>query len=132
MYLEVYDYPLMSIHPGALMASQAANCAAESGQYFEMRALLFAGTEQQAWGAGSLDDIDVFVGYAEQLGLDGADFEACVTGNRYLDQVRADIAMADQLGARSTPAFIVNGRLMLGAQPIDEFRRIFDVLISPP
>lgn len=122
----------MSIHPGALMASQAANCAAEDGQYFEMRALLFAGTEQRAWGAGSLDDIDVFVGYAEQLGLDGAAFETCVTSNRYLDQVRADIAMADQLGARSTPAFIVNGRLMLGAQPLDEFRRIFDVMISPP
>jgi len=122
----------MSIHPGALMASQAANCAAEDGQYFEMRALLFAGTEQRAWGAGSLDDIDVFVGYAEQLGLDGAAFETCITSNRYLDQVRADIAMADQLGARSTPAFIVNGRLMLGAQPLDEFRRIFDVMISPP
>jgi protein-disulfide isomerase len=122
----------MSIHPGALMASQAANCAAAADKYFEMRALLFAGTEQRAWGAGSLDDIDVFVGYAEQLGLNGADFESCVTSNRYLDLVRSDIAMADQLGARSTPAFIVNGRLMLGAQPIDEFRRIFDVLISPP
>ena len=122
----------MSIHPGALMAAQAANCAAAEGKYFAMRSLLFDGASNNEWGAGSLDDIDVFVGYAGQLGLDTAAFETCVVTNRYLDQIRADISMADQLGARSTPAFVINGRLMLGAQPFDEFRRIFDVMISPP
>jgi protein-disulfide isomerase len=39
---------------------------------------------------------------------------------------------AEQLGIRSTPSFVINGRLLLGAQPFSEFKRVIDYMISPP
>lgn len=132
VYLEVYDYPLMQIHPGALMAAQAANCAAERGQYLLMRNQIFAGAANKEWTEGSLDDLSTFSNYAVAIGLERGSFESCVTTNRHLAQIKADIARAEQIGVSSTPAFVINGRLMLGAQPYEEFARIIDVMISPP
>lgn len=132
VYLEVHDYPLMQIHPGALMAAQAANCAAEHGQYQLMRRQLFDGASNRDWSEGSLDDLSTFSNYAVAIGLERDTFESCVTTNRHLAQIKADIARAEQIGVNSTPAFVINGRLLLGAQPYSEFARIIDVMISPP
>ena len=132
VYFEVYDYPLMQIHPGALMAAQAANCAAERGQYLLMRRQIYAGAANKEWREGSLDDLVTFSNYAVSIGLERGSFESCVTTNRHLAQIKADIARAEQIGVNSTPAFVISGRLILGAQPYTEFARIIDVLISPP
>lgn len=132
VYLEVHDYPLMQIHQGALMAAQAANCAAERGQYQLMRRQLFDGAVNGEWSEGSLDDLSTFSNYAVAIGLERGSFESCVTTNRHLAQIKADIARAEQIGVSSTPAFVINGRLLLGAQPYSEFARIIDVMISPP
>jgi predicted DsbA family dithiol-disulfide isomerase len=67
-----------------------------------------------------------------RLGSTVAHLRACVTTNRHLAQIKADIARAEQIGVSSNPAFVINGRLMLGAQPYAEFARIIDVMISPP
>jgi protein-disulfide isomerase len=37
---------------------------------------------------------------------------------------------AQQLGATSTPAFIINGQPMLGAQPFEVFQQLFDSLLA--
>lgn len=132
VYLEVYDYPLMSIHSGALMAAQAANCAAERGQFHDMRLRLFNGMSKNEWRDGSIQSLDLFTSYGTDLGFDREEYAQCISSNRYLDQVRADMQQAEQLGIRSTPSFIINGRLLLGAQPFSEFKRVIDYMISPP
>ncbi len=132
VYLEVYDYPLMSIHPGALMAAQAANCAAERGQFHDIRLRLFDGMRNNEWRDGSIQSLDLFTSYGTDLGFDRTEYAQCISSNRYLDQVRADMQQAEQLGIRSTPSFIINGRLLLGAQPFSEFKRVIDYMISPP
>jgi protein-disulfide isomerase len=132
VYLELYDYPLMSIHPGALMAAQAANCAAEQGAYGEMRSRLFTGAHDQAWRDGSMDDLTLFGGYASDIGIDRAQFESCVTTNRHLTQIKADIAFAEQNGIRSTPTFIIRDRLYAGAQPYAVFKQVLDTMLDPP
>jgi protein-disulfide isomerase len=130
--IEVRDFPLTQIHTGALMAAQAADCSAEQGQFFLMRKTLFDGTANKEWQDGSLGDLTTFGIYAAAVGIDRAQFESCVTTNRHLAQIKADMALAQQLGINSTPAFIINGRLLMGAQPYTEFAKIIDTMISPP
>ena len=130
--IEIRDFPLTQIHSGALMAAQAANCSAEQGQFLLMRKTLFDGAVNKEWHDGSLDDLTTFGNYAGVIGIDRAQFESCVTTNRHLGQIKADLALAQQLGINSTPAFIINGRLLMGAQQYAEFAKIIDTIISPP
>lgn len=132
VYLVLYDYPLMSIHPGALMAAQAANCAAEQGAYAAMRTQLFDGATNQQWRDGSLDDLTTFGNYADAIGIDRAAFDSCVTTNRHLAQIKADVALAEKVGIRSTPTFIIQDRLYAGAQPYSVFKGIIDTILNPP
>lgn len=122
----------MSIHPGALMAAQAANCAAERGQFHTMRLRLFTGVQNNEWRDGSIQALDLFTKYGTDLGFDRDDYAQCISSNRYLNQVRVDMQQAEQLGVRSTPSFVINGRLLLGAQPFSEFKRVIDYMLNPP
>jgi predicted DsbA family dithiol-disulfide isomerase len=40
--------------------------------------------------------------------------------------VQADIAAAAQAGVAGVPVFLVNGRIIKGAQPIAVFRKLID------
>ena len=52
VYFQYRDFPLVDIHPGALLAAHAANCAAEQGAFWPMHDQLFQGAAAQAWGSG--------------------------------------------------------------------------------
>jgi protein-disulfide isomerase len=41
-------------------------------------------------------------------------------------KVEADAAEAGSLGLSSTPSFIVNGRTVVGAIPVEQFKQIID------
>ena len=41
-------------------------------------------------------------------------------------RVSADSAQAAKLGITGTPAFLLNGRYLSGAQPYESFKRIID------
>lgn len=46
--------------------------------------------------------------------------------HKYAEQVEADISAGNEAGVNGTPAFFINGRLLSGAQPFEEFRKIID------
>jgi protein-disulfide isomerase len=112
------DFPIESIHPNAAPAAAAANCAHEQGAYWEFHELLFSmqlGLNAQAYQQ-----------YASQLGLDEQDFAECLDSGRHLEEVRADLEYAANLGVRSTPTFFVNGIAVVGAQPFELFKDLID------
>jgi protein-disulfide isomerase len=47
-----------------------------------------------------------------------------------LPQVQADVKEAQALGFQSTPSFVVNGRPVIGAKPIEEFKQIIDAELA--
>jgi protein-disulfide isomerase len=113
------DFPLTSIHPNAFSAAEAANCAAEQGDfYWDYHDLLFAG----AYGLGR----EAYVAYATQLDINIEDFEACLDEGRYQDEVQADYDFASQFGISSTPTFFINGLPVIGAQPLEIFTQIIE------
>lgn len=66
-------------------------------------------------------------GFAEAAGVgDIAQFTADLDDPALLDAVRADLAEARQLGFSGVPAFLVGDVPVVGAQPIETFRKVID------
>ena len=111
------DFPLPS-HKLAPAAHEAARCAGAQGQYWPYHDRLFA-----AQPDFERDDL---LRYASELGLSRDTFAACLDSHRFAPAVEADLAQGRALGVRSTPSFLINGRPVIGAQPIEVFRTAID------
>lgn len=111
------DLPLSSIHPQAQGAAEAARCAADQGKFWEFRAAMF--------GASSITP-ELFQSTADALGLNAEDFKTCVDSNRHREAVLADSEEAQSLGISGTPAFVINGVVLSGAQPLENFVTVID------
>ncbi len=109
----VRNYPL-SIHPNARKAAEAAECAHNQGRFWEYHDHLFE-------HADALEPADL-KSYARELGLDGEQFEQCLESGAESETVEGDMATGRRLGIRGTPTFFVNGRPLVGAQPLSAFR----------
>ncbi len=120
--IQVYkDLPLTKIHPDAVGAAEAARCAGDQGKFWEYRDALFAESRVTK---------QVHPKIVEALGLDAVAFEECVSSQKYNQAVQADGAEARSLGISGTPAFVVNGILLSGAQPKEAFARIIDAELA--
>jgi protein-disulfide isomerase len=96
-------YPLTEVHPHAMLAAEAAECAAEQGQFWQMHDLLFE--NQLHLKADQLHS------YAEQLRLDMARYTAQLDDHVYLQRIREHQQSGRDSGVRGTPTFFVNGRI---------------------
>jgi len=110
-------YPLPN-HPNARPAAEAAQCAAEQGKFWPYHDQLFGNPSRLA-------DADLKQ-HASQLGLDRAQFDACVDSRKHRAAVEADIQAGGEAGVNGTPAFFINGRLLSGAQPFEAFKQVID------
>jgi protein-disulfide isomerase len=121
------NFPLHSIHPQAQKAAEAAECAGEQGQYWEMHDLLFEG--QDKW-SGNPDAVSVFKEMAGELDLDQAEFDACLDDGKYASLVAADTEEGLAARMSSTPSFLVNGVKLAGAQPFEAFQEQIDYFLA--
>src|SRR5262249_13295327 len=111
------DAPL-PFHDKAKPAAEAARAAGEQGKFWEMHDKLFA--NQQALDRASLEK------YAQELGLDLTKFRSSLDSHKFEKAIDADVAEAQNFGARGTPSFFVNGRPLHGAQPFEQFKKMID------
>jgi len=114
--------PLVSIHPNAMPAAEAASCAADQGKFWEFHDLLF---ENQK----ALQPEDL-LGYATTVGLDTEAFQACIDAGTHRAAITADSEAAEAAGVTGTPAFFVNGVLLTGAQPPEEFYKVIEAELA--
>ena len=112
------DMPLPQIHPDAILAAQAAECADEQGAFWNYHDLLFS--NQQDLSRTALGS------YATQLELSIEVFNQCLDTERYQQEVSSDLQAADSYGIRGTPTFFINGRPIVGAQPFEVFAAVID------
>jgi predicted DsbA family dithiol-disulfide isomerase len=64
--------------------------------------------------------------YAKELGLKTQQFSQCLDSGKYLKKVEGETAMGAFLGVRGTPAFFLNGQLIVGAQPFEAFEAVIE------
>ncbi len=112
------DYPLVSIHPLAPKAHEAGRCAAEQGKFWEYHDVLFERSPRL-----SLQELKQ---YAQDLKLDGAAFDQCLDSGKFAAEVDKDTQEGMSLGLTGTPSFFINGRQLVGAQPLTAFQKIID------
>jgi len=110
-------FPL-SFHDKAEKAGEAAACAGDQGKFWEMHDRLWAST--QKLGVPDLKE------HAVALGLDPAAFDQCLDSGRHAGLVERDEEAGQGYGVSGTPAFFVNGRPLVGAQPFEAFEQIID------
>ncbi len=115
------DYPL-AMHQRAFPASIAARCAADQSKYWEYHRNLM-----EVNGDLSVDD---FKKRAGDLGLDVTAFAACLDSKRHDAGVQASFDEGAALGVTGTPAFFINGRMLVGAQPYDAFKQVIEDELS--
>ena len=111
------DLPLISIHPDAQKAAEAARCAGDQEKFWEFRAAMFE--ESQINRA-------LFDKTAEAIGLDKEKFTSCLDSDTYAQAVQDDLREAESLGLNGTPAFLINGVLLSGAQPYEAFEQVIE------
>ena len=116
------DFPL-SFHQNAMSAAEAAQCAYEQDAFWEMHDKLFA--NQREW-AGSADAKQVFINYAEELGIDLERFRECLDSERYREEIQGDFKDGVSYGVRGTPTFFINGQKLVGAQPFNAFQQVIE------
>ncbi|HYR10404.1 MAG TPA: DsbA family protein [Longimicrobium sp.] len=102
-----YDYPLVEIHPNAMLASRAGRCANEQNQFWGYHDYVFG--QQQAWAEES-NPVNLFVDYAEQAGLDRNAFAQCLRSDKYQKEVSESRQLGSTLGVSGTPTLFVNGK----------------------
>jgi len=111
------NYPL-PFHNNAKPAAEAALAANEQGKFWQMHEILFK--NQQALTGPDLEK------YAKEIGLDMTKFKAAMDSHKFAAQVEADMKQGSALGVSGTPAAFVNGHLVSGAVPVDEFKKIVE------
>lgn len=124
------DLPL-PFHAFAVPAAVAARCAGEQGKFWEFREALFAG--QSRLGTAPYDEL------ARRFGMDVGRFDACRRDGHQEANVRADLALAQSQGIRSTPSFVIGrivsgsfvGEVFSGARSYEEFAVRIDALLGP-
>jgi len=121
----------LNIHPSAMLAAEAAECARHDGKFWEMHDLLFADRSTLSF--------DQMVSHGQQAGLNVARFEECLKTQETESAVRTLATKADAFGILGTPTFFIgrirpDGRAVIvdalsGARSADSFRAIIDDLI---
>jgi len=102
------------------LTAESLYCAGEQGKFWEMHDWLYA---NEARWLNTDDVAATFVSTAApEIGLDGARLSNCLNQERYYSRVISFVDDATQRNIYSTPTFLVNGRLLEGALPIEQFR----------
>ena len=100
-------------------AGQAAECASEQGKFWEMHDVLF--------DKGSSGDLEA---YAGEIGLDTTAFKECLDSGKYASKITQNTQEGRSFGIRGTPGFMVNGQLVSGAQPFENFQQIIEAELA--
>lgn len=107
------------------LAARAAWAAGQQGRFWEMHDLLFANAPAKKNTGGYT--VDRMVEWAGQAGVaDIEKFRADMNSDRARAAVTTDINEAMNIGVNSTPAFLINGRPVLGARPVEQMTAVIE------
>ncbi|GMM96817.1 thioredoxin domain-containing protein [Microbacterium luteum] len=114
-------------HFNSKNAAIAAEAAAQQDRFEDMYHRLFE--TQAEWGEAQESRADLFRGFAEELGLDMAAYDAAVADPSTTARVNLDFEEGRALGVSSTPTFFVNGELA-ELQEWDDLENLIQAAVS--
>ena len=111
------DYPIRG--RDSVRAAVAARAASRQGRFWEFHDSLYAGERPR------LTDADLR-SVAAKIGLDLGRFDADRRDESVRQVVDGDLDFALELGLPGTPAFLINGEVLFGAQPVAAFEKAIE------
>ena len=115
--IEWRDFPYLGQE--SVNAALAAHSAQVQGKFWEYHDLLY-----QNQAAGFSDE--QLIKLAREAGLDVQKFEADFKGGKFEDEVAQDFAQGQKAGISGTPAFNVNGQIVVGLQSLQTFEQVIE------
>jgi protein-disulfide isomerase len=97
------NFPLEEVHPHALSAAEAAECAGAQQRFWPMHDLLFDSQPHLK--------LPQLRSYSERLQLDMSRYDLEMDDHVYLQRVREHMQSGRESGVRATPTFFVDGKL---------------------
>ena len=119
------DFPL-SFHSMAQKYAEASECAEDQGKFWEMHDKIFEEQEKLGQGTISAYDVGDVKRWAGELGLNSSEFNRCLDSGKYTAEVKKDFEDGSRAGANGTPTIFINGRVLVGAQPFENFKAVID------
>ncbi|MFB5613385.1 MAG: DsbA family protein, partial [Nitrosarchaeum sp.] len=124
------DFPIQNIHPNAMPAAVAAECANEQGKFWEYHDKLF--DNQGVWDKMEIPDaIAIFKEYSTKLNLNQDQFNTCLDSGKYIEEINNDLNDGREYGVNGTPGFFIGNEKIgfvkiNGAQPFESFKNVID------
>jgi protein-disulfide isomerase len=125
------DFPLSEIHPWAMHAAVDANClAAQNGDAYWDFADSTHANRQEVNAEKGLDNQFALLdrnalAESSKFHLDATKLQSCVKEQKN-DAVNASVKEGEALKVDGTPTIFVNGQMVDGVRPVEEFRALFD------
>ncbi|MCV7045484.1 thioredoxin domain-containing protein [Mycobacterium frederiksbergense] len=126
----VIRYFPLSGHFNGERAARAVEAAAQQGQLEAMYRKMYE--TQSEWGEQRVPADDVFRGFAADLDLDMAAFDAAYNDPATLERIRVDQQDGEKLGVMGTPTFFVNGQQIALRRAEDLRTAVEDALQNTP
>jgi protein-disulfide isomerase len=126
--LEFHHFPLVSIHPNAQPAAEAAECVVAANtpeDFWTFHDALFE--RQQAW-QGLPDASSYFVRLAQDKGLSTDGVAQCITDRTYGEQVIAAYEAGGKLGVGGTPTVFINGYKVADFTRVENYLAVMDLI----
>lgn len=101
--------------------------AFEQGKFREMLSLLFENRDRLKR--------EHLIKYASQLNLNMSAFTETLETRKFRPHILRDINQGSVLKVDETPTYFINGRRIIGARPLSEFRQLVEralVRVAPP
>ncbi|MEN3124056.1 thioredoxin domain-containing protein [Janibacter sp. LM] len=119
--IEWRDFPYLGAE--STVAARGGRAAAAQDRFWEFEEAMYA--DQLPPNSGNLDE-DYLVSVAEDIGLDVDRFRDDLNSVEAEQAVQDDFAEGQAIGVTGTPAFIINGVPVIGAQPTEVFEHTIE------
>lgn len=115
-------------HANSRPAAAAVEAAAQQGALDGMYKRMFE--TQIEWGESQEDQSEVFVGFAEDLGLDMDEFVEAMESEENAERIQADFDDGVELGVQGTPTIYVNGQQTSSMPSYEELSSMIDTELT--
>ncbi|WP_394771473.1 DsbA family protein [Lacisediminihabitans sp.] len=117
------DYDYDHVHQtNTVKAHELIHYAKAKGRQLDMKERLLKAYFVDGRHVGRIEDL---ADLAAEIGLDRADVVGALESNRYLADVKADVALATEYGIQGVPFFVIDGKYgVSGAQDAETFANV--------
>ena len=121
------NFPIPQLHPNATVAAEFAMCAAKVNRFWPVHDLIFK--YQNSWKSLS-NPADFLLSLGDSAGIQRRDIVPCLTRGDTRELVRTEAEEVARVGIQSTPTFVIEGKLLRGAAPLNVFTGILDSIYA--